>query len=157
FLGTYLQRHRPWISSLVDSLHYIPLTLFAAFVLMPVLWMPPEGFTTTMWERIIIQVVIMALLTVPGVAVLVANEAALLSQKEYVLASRTLGAGRFRIIRKHLYPQMREKVAVLYGQQVIETFIVLAHLGLLDLFLGGTDVSYDPMFGDPPMSISNEW
>lgn len=157
FLGTYLQRHRPWISSLVDSLHYIPLTLFAAFVLMPVLWMPPEGFTTTMWERIIIQVVIMALLTVPVVAVLVANEAALLSQKEYVLASRTLGAGRFRIIRKHLYPQMREKVAVLYGQQVIETFIVLAHLGLLDLFLGGTDVSYDPMFGDPPMSISNEW
>lgn len=157
FLGTYLQRHRPWISSLVDSLHYIPLTLFAAFVLMPVLWMPPEGFTTTMWERIFIQVVIMALLTVPIVAVLIANEAALLTQKEYVLASRTLGAGRFRIIQKHLYPQMREKIAVLYGQQVMETFIVLAHLGLLDLFLGGTDVSYDPMFGDPPMSISNEW
>lgn len=157
FLGTYMQKHRLWFGGIVDSLHYIPLTLFASFVLMPVLWMPPEGFSTTMWERIIIQIVIMALLTVPIVAVLIGNEAALLTKKEYVLASRTLGAGRFRIIKKHLFPQMREKIVVLYGQQVMETFIVLAHLGLLDLFLGGTDVSYEPMFGDPPMSISNEW
>lgn len=156
-LGTYLDKHRKWISSLADSMHYIPLTLFAAFVLTPVLWMPQEGFTTTIWERIGVQVVIMALLTVPIVAILIANEAALLRDKEYILAAKTLGAGRFRIIRKHLYPQMREKIAVLYGQQVMETFIVFAHLGLLNLFLGGTKISYDPMFGDPPMSISYEW
>ncbi|KOF12291.1 peptide ABC transporter permease [Planococcus glaciei] len=156
-LGTYLQRQRTWISGLADSLHYVPLTLFASFVLYSVLWMPAEGFTTGMWERIGIQIVLMALLTVPIVAVLVGNEAALLSRQEYILASKVLGAGRWRIIRKHMYPQMREKLAVLYGQQVIETFIILAHLSLFDLFLGGTKVSYDPMFGDPPMSISYEW
>ncbi len=156
-LGTYLDKHRKWISSLADSMHYIPLTLFAAFVLTPVLWMPPEGFTNTIWERIGIQVVIMALLTVPIVAILIANEAALLRDKEYILAAKTLGSGRLRIIRKHLYPQMREKIAVLYGQQVMETFIVFAHLGLLKLFLGGTKVSYEPMMADPPMSISYEW
>ncbi|MBZ5202175.1 ABC transporter permease [Planomicrobium chinense] len=156
-LGTYLQRQRMWISGLADSLHYVPLTLFASFVLYSVLWMPAEGFTTGMWERIGIQIVLMALLTVPIVAVLVGNEAALLSRQEYILASKVLGAGRMRIIRKHMYPQMREKLAVLYGQQVIETFIILAHLSLFDLFLGGTKVSYDPIFGDPPMSISYEW
>ncbi|MGI2327792.1 ABC transporter permease [Planococcus sp. YIM B11945] len=156
-LGTYLQRQRSWIGGLADSLHYIPLSIFASFLLMPVLWMPEGGFTTTIWERIALQVVIMAVLTVPIVAVLIGNEATLLYRQEYVEASRVLGASRFRIIRKHLYPQMREKMAVLYGQQVIETFIVLAHLGLLDLFLGGTKVSYEPMFGDPPMSISYEW
>lgn len=156
-LGTYLDKHRKWISSFADSMHYIPLTLFAAYVLRPVLWMPPEGFTSTIWERIGMQVIIMALLTVPIVAILVANEAALLRDKEYILAAKTLGAGRLRIIRKHLYPQMREKIAVLYGQQVMETFIVFAHLGLLSLFLGGTKVSYDPLFADPPMSISYEW
>ncbi|MEZ0481944.1 ABC transporter permease [Planococcus sp. SSTMD024] len=156
-LGIYLNKHRKWLSSFADSMHYIPLTLFAAYVLTPVLWMPEEGFSTTLWERIAIQVVMMALLTVPVVSILVANEAALLRDKEYILAAKTLGAGRFRIIRKHLYPQMREKIAVLYGQQVMETFIILAHLGLLNLFLGGTKVSYDPLFGDPPMSISYEW
>ncbi|WP_434400019.1 ABC transporter permease subunit [Planococcus sp. 11815] len=156
-LGIYLDKHRKWLSSFADSMHYIPLTLFAAYVLTPVLWMPEEGFSTTLWERIAIQVVMMALLTVPIVSILVGNEAALLKNKEYILAAKTLGAGRLRIIRKHLYPQMREKIAVLYGQQVMETFIILAHLGLLNLFLGGTKVSYDPLFGDPPMSISYEW
>lgn len=156
-LSTYLRRHQNWISGFIDSMHYIPLTLLAYFVLTPVLWMPQEGFSTTMWERTLIQVVIMALLTMPIVSVLIANESALLYKKEYVLASKTLGAGRFRIIRFHLLPQMREKIAVLYGQQVIETFVILAHLGLLNLFLGGTKVSYDPMFGDPPMSIAYEW
>lgn len=156
-LGTYLDKHRKWLSSFADSMHYIPLTLFAAYVLTPVLWMPEEGFSTTLWERIAIQVVMMALLTVPIVSILIANEAALLRDKEYILAAKTLGAGRFRIIRKHLYPQMREKIAVLYGQQVMETFIILAHLGLLNLFLGGTKVSYDPLFGDPPISLSYEW
>lgn len=156
-LGIYLDKHRKWLSSFADSMHYIPLTLFAAYVLTPVLWMPEEGFSTTLWERIAIQVVMMAILTVPIVSILIANEAALLKDKEYILAAKTLGAKRLRIIRKHLYPQMREKIAVLYGQQVMETFIILAHLGLLNLFLGGTKVSYDPLFGDPPMSISYEW
>lgn len=156
-LGIYLDKHRKWLSSFADSMHYILLTLFAAYVLTPVLWMPEEGFSTTLWERIAIQVVMMAILTVPIVSILIANEAALLKDKEYILAAKTLGAGRLRIIRKHLYPQMREKIAVLYGQQVMETFIILAHLGLLNLFLGGTKVSYDPLFGDPPMSISYEW
>src|SRR5690606_15309234 len=87
-LGTYLQKHRAWIGGLADSLHYIPLTLLAAYVLYPVLWMPPEGFSNGVWERIAIQIVLMSLLTMPIVAVLVGNEAALLYRKEYVLASR---------------------------------------------------------------------
>ncbi|HSP23406.1 MAG TPA: ABC transporter permease subunit [Planococcus sp. (in: firmicutes)] len=156
-MATYLQRHRPWIGGLADSLHYIPLTLFAAYILYPVLWMPLGGFTNSIWERIAIQIILMALLTMPIVAVLIGNEASLLYRQEYVTAARVLGAAEPRIIRKHLYPQMREKLAVLYGQQVIETFIIMAHLSLLNLFLGGTKVSYDPMFGDPPMSISFEW
>jgi peptide/nickel transport system permease protein len=119
--------------------------------------MPEEGFSTTITERIVIQVVIMALITVPIVAALIGNEANLLYHQEYILAARTLGASRRRIIIRHLTPQLREKMLVLYGQQVVESLIVFAHLGLLQLFLGGTDVDYDPMFGDPPRSISFEW
>lgn len=156
-IGTYLQRQRSWINGLIDPIHYVPMTIFAVLLLSPVLWMPMEGFTTTVFERVVIQVVIMALITVPIVASLIGNEANLLYQQEYILAARTLGASRRRIIIRHLVPQMREKMAVLYGQQVVESLIVFAHLGLLKLFLGGTLVSYDPMFGDPPKSIAYEW
>ncbi|WP_019412456.1 ABC transporter permease [Paenisporosarcina sp. TG20] len=156
-LGTYLQRHRSWINGLIDPIHYVPMTIFAVLLLTPVLWMPMEGFSTTVTERIVIQIVIMALITVPIIAALIGNESNLLYNEEYILAARTLGASRRRIIISHLFPQMREKMFVLYGQQVVESLIVFAHLGLLQLFLGGTDVDYDPMFGDPPRSISYEW
>ncbi|MDX1805941.1 MAG: ABC transporter permease subunit [Paenisporosarcina sp.] len=156
-IGTYLQRQRSWINALIDPMHYVPMTIFAVILLTPVLWMPEEGFSTTVNERIVIQVVIMALITVPIVATLIGNEANLLYHHEYILAARTLGASRRRIIIRHLFPQLREKMLVLYGQQVVESLIVFAHLGLLQLFLGGTDVDYDPMFGDPPKSISYEW
>lgn len=156
-LGTYLKRHRSWINGLIDPIHYVPMTIFAVLLLTPVLWMPMEGFSTTITERIAIQIVIMAFITVPIVAALIGNEANLLYNEEYILAARTLGASRRRIIIRHLFPQMREKMFVLYGQQVVESLIVFAHLGLLQLFLGGTDVDYDPMFADPPRSISYEW
>ncbi len=156
-IGTYWQKRRSLINSFIDPLHYIPMTIFSYLMLFPILWEPMGGFTTTVWERIMLQVVLMGVITVPIVAALIGNEANLLYHNEFILASRTLGASRFRIIRKHLYPLMREKLFVLYGQQVVETLVVFAHLGLLQLFIGGTKVSYEPMFGDPPKSIAYEW
>ncbi|WP_313892315.1 ABC transporter permease subunit [Psychrobacillus sp.] len=156
-IGTYWQRRRSLINSFIDPLHYIPMTIFAYIMLYPVLWQPMEGFSTTVWERIVIQVVLMAIISVPIVASLIGNEANLLYQEEYILASRTLGASRRRIISRHLFPMMREKLFVLYGQQVVESLVVFAHLGLLYLFIGGTKVSYDPMFADPPKSMAYEW
>ncbi|ALC85065.1 MULTISPECIES: ABC transporter permease [Bacillaceae] len=156
-IGTYWQKKRSLLNSFIDPLHYVPMTIFSYLMLFPVLWEPMEGFSTTVWERIVIQVVLMAIITVPIVSALIGNEANLLYQQEYILAARTLGASRRRIITRHLFPMMREKLFVLYGQQVVETLVVFTHLGLLQLFIGGTNVSYDPMFGDPPKSIAYEW
>lgn len=156
-IGTYWQKRRTTINSFIDPLHYVPMTIFSYLMLYPVLWEPMEGFSTTVWERIVIQVVLMAIITVPIVSALIGNEANLLYQQEYILASRTLGASKSRIITRHLFPMMREKLFVLYGQQVVETLVVFTHLGLLQLYIGGTDVSYDPMMGDPPKSIAYEW
>ena len=156
-IGTYWQKRRTVINSFIDPLHYIPMTIFSYLILFPVLWEPMEGFSTTVWERIVIQIVLMAIITVPIVSSLIGNEANLLYQQEYILASKTLGASKPRIITRHLFPMMREKLFVLYGQQVVETLVVFTHLGLLQLYIGGTDVSYDPMFADPPKSIAYEW
>lgn len=156
-IGTYWRKYRHAINSMLDPIHYFPITIFAVFILSPILWMPREGFTTTLIERIVIEVVILALLTSPIVISLVANETALYYSQEYILASKTLGASDGRIIVKHIVPLMREKLIVLFGQQVVETLILFTHLGLMKLFLGGTKVSYDPDMPDLPISISYEW
>lgn len=155
-IGTTMRKYRPVFNSLIDPIHYMPITIFAFFILFPILWMPAEGFTTTLTERIVLEIVILALLTSPIVIALVANESALLYKQEYIMASKTLGARNGRIIVKHLLPQMREKLFVLYGQQLVETLVLFTHLGILKLFLGGTKVSYG-LVEDPPMSISYEW
>ncbi|TYR73977.1 hypothetical protein FZC79_16085 [Rossellomorea vietnamensis] len=51
---------------------------------------------------------------------------------------------------------MREKIVILFGQQVMQTLIIFIHLGLLKLFLGGTEVDYQ-LVNDPPQSSTNEW
>jgi peptide/nickel transport system permease protein len=155
-LGTLFRKQKKYVNGLIDSFHYVPLTIIAFYILRPILMEPVEGFQTSFFERLVIEVVILAVLTVPIIVSLIGNETSLLYKQEYILGAKTLGASNFRIIRKHIYPAMREKLFVVFGQQVMQTLIILSHLGLLHLFLGGTHINYSRV-PDPPTSLSNEW
>jgi peptide/nickel transport system permease protein len=155
-MGTYLQKYRKFFNGTVDSFHYIPLSIVAYFLLYPVLWEPFEGFQTTMAERFIIEIMVLTLLIVPIISSLLGNEISLAYKQEYIASAKVLGASRFRIIRKHIFPAIREKLIILFGQQVMQALIIFIHLGLLKLFLGGTDVDYQ-LVNDPPKSMTFEW
>jgi peptide/nickel transport system permease protein len=156
FLGVYLKRYKKYVNGIVDSFHFIPLTVIAFYILYPVLWEPKSGFHTSLWERMSMEVIILALLTVPVIAVVIGNETGRIIENEYVVCARTLGAGKWRVIIKHIVPGLKEKIFVLLGQQTMQALIVLAHLGYLELFFGGTRVKYG-FDVDPPTSITNEW
>ena len=155
-LGTLFHKQKKYINGLIDSFHYVPLTIIAYYILRPILWEPYEGFQTSLAERLIIEVVLLALLTFPVIVVLIGNEASLIYKQEFVLCAKTLGAGPIRLMTKHVYPILREKLFVIFGQEMMQTLIILSHLGLLKLFLGGTNIDYSRM-PDPPQSISYEW
>ncbi|TMU82255.1 ABC transporter permease subunit [Bacillus sp. BHET2] len=155
-LGTFLVKYKKYINGWIDSFHYVPLTILAYFLLEPVLWEPFEGFSTSIMERFIIEILILTLLIVPILSALLGNEVSLLYKKEFILSAKTLGAGKWRIIFKHILPSMKEKLVIIFGQQFMQTLIIFIHLGLLTLFLGGTDVDYQ-MVSDPPRSITYEW
>ncbi|MBN8193497.1 ABC transporter permease subunit [Bacillus sp. NTK074B] len=155
-LGTYLMRYKKYINGWIDSFHYIPLTILAYFLLFPVLWEPFDGFSNSIAERFVIEILILTLLIVPILSTLLGNEVSLLYKQEFIMSAKTLGAGKWRIIFKHILPSMKEKLFLLLGQQFMQTLIILIHLGLLTLFLGGTDVDYQ-LVPDPPRSITYEW
>jgi peptide/nickel transport system permease protein len=157
FVGIYFRNQKKYVNGLVDSFHFIPLSVLAYYLLSPLLFEPPEGFHNTMLQRIIIEIIILALLTVPIITVLIGNEASKAYNEEFVICSRTLGAGKFRLIRKHIFPALREKIFVIFGQQVMQALIIFSHLGLFKLFFGGTHLKSDGLFSDPPTSITNEW
>lgn len=155
-LGTFLMKYKKYINGWIDSFHYIPLTILAYFLLEPVLWEPFEGFSTSIVERFVIEILILTLLIVPILSALLGNEVSILYKQEFIMSAKTLGAGKWRIIFKHILPSMKEKLVILFGQQFMQTLIIFIHLGLLSLFLGGTDVDYQ-LVNDPPRSMTYEW
>lgn len=142
---------------LVDSMHFLPMTIIAFLLLRPVLWMPPEGFSTSETERILYQGVILTILAVPLVMTLFGNEMKLLMKEEFVTSTKVLGGSSVHLLWKHLMPHLSARMGIIFGQQFIQTLLIFIHLGVFHIYFGGTKVSYDPQWPDPPMSMTYEW
>lgn len=158
YYATYLTKLKKYIEGFVDAFHYIPLSLIAIYLLMPVLMETPDGFEYSFGARITIEIVILTLLVVPVTTVLIGKEITEILKKDFVEGVRTLGGNRFHILRKHVGPHLGPRLAIIFGQQVIQVLLVFAHLGLFQLFFGGTKVCYGLLCGDPrTRSITGEW
>jgi peptide/nickel transport system permease protein len=147
---------RKAIERFVDGYHYLSISLVALILLQPILWMPPAGFSTTFTERIFLEVFILTILALPVVSVLIGNEMKMLLQEEYVTSTKLLGGGRFHVLWKHIRLNLGPKLGVIFGQQTVQVLLLFTHLGLFQLFFGGTEVCYGAVC-DPPKSLSNEW
>ncbi|MCA1010942.1 ABC transporter permease subunit [Halobacillus halophilus] len=154
FLPSRIQRG---IEKIVDGMHFLPMTIIAFLLLTPVLWMPPGGFTTTQTERIVYQGLILVLLAVPLIVTLFGSEMKLLMQEEYVVSTKVLGGSSLHLLWKHLLPHLSARMGIVFGQQFIQTLLIFIHLGVFNIYFGGTDVDYSPMQADPPTSTTYEW
>jgi peptide/nickel transport system permease protein len=154
--GTFFIKYKRYVDGFVDAFHYIPLSLIALYILHPVLMETPMGFTYSFTERMLLEALILTLLAVPVTSVLIGNEINEILKKEFILGAKTLGGSKLRILWKHVRPHLFARVSIIFGQQVIQVLLVLAHLGLFKLFLGGTDVCYGCL-DDPPVSMTYEW
>ncbi|MGP4069370.1 ABC transporter permease subunit [Halobacillus sp. B29] len=154
FLPSRIQRG---VEKLVDGMHFLPMTIIGFLLLTPVLWMPPGGFTTTQTERIIYQGVILVLLAVPLIVTLFGSEMKLLMQEEYVVSAKVLGGSSLHLLWKHLLPHLSARMGIVFGQQFIQTMLIFIHLGVFNIYFGGTSVDYTPMQNDPPTSTTYEW
>ena len=154
FLPKKVQRT---FEKLVDGMHFLPMTIIAFLLLRPVLWMPPEGFSTTETERIVYQGIILTILAVPLVMTLFGNEMKLIMKEEFVTSTKVLGGSSVHLLWKHLMPHLSARMGIIFGQQFIQTLLIFIHLGVFHIYFGGTKVSYDPNWPDPPMSTTYEW
>ncbi|KGX84763.1 ABC transporter permease subunit [Pontibacillus marinus] len=149
-------KFKRFIDKVVDSMHFIPLTVIAYLLLYPVLWKGPNGWGYTEIERITYQIVLLTVLVVPLITVLVGNEVKMLFQREYMISARTMGGDWWHIIKTHIMPHMAPRLGVLFGQQFIQVLLIFVHLGLFKLFFGGTQVFYG-LLKTPPTSSTYEW
>ncbi|WP_064093431.1 ABC transporter permease [Rossellomorea aquimaris] len=141
---------------ILTSFYFIPQSIIAYNILYPLLWEPIDGFTTSLSERLIIEMIVLAVICAPTTAILIGNETEQILKEEFITSARVLGGSSFFIFYKHLMPHLKTRLFVIYPKIVIQILLIIAHLGFFTLFFGGTDVCYAP-FCDPPKPFVHEW
>ncbi|WP_246206768.1 ABC transporter permease [Virgibacillus ihumii] len=140
FYAFFLKRANKFITGLTEAFQYLPIALLAYVILKPVLMQNEfnRTFIAGFWERIIFELIIFVIIAVPTISVLIGNETKILLEREFITGARVIGTGRWHTLKKHVMPHLAPKLWVNFGQQVIQVLVLLVHLGLLKLFLGGT-------------------
>nr|WP_231868364.1 ABC transporter permease subunit [Fictibacillus phosphorivorans] len=116
-------------------------------------------WAVTREAQTIFAIILLVIIAVPPVMVTVASETSKFLENEFISSVKILGGGRFHILRKHVLPYLRPRLGILYSQQLIATLLLGAHLGILQVFIGGTDfITLDPLENNTvPVAMINEW
>ena len=154
-LGMYARRWIAPFEKVFSSFTLIPLTLVAAYLLVHVLTMQPDGFANPFWKRALFEVFVLTIYAVPTLAIFQANEIKRLHEEDFMEAASVLGGGAWHKMKVHIFPHLKENLMQLSIQQFIQVLIVLSHLGVLNIFFGGTFVDYGT--GGSPKSMYYEW
>jgi peptide/nickel transport system permease protein len=140
-----------------ESFYYAPATIIAYLLVYPVL----QIFTWSLSkeEQTIFSLLVLVVLAVPPVMLAVASETSKFLENEFISSVKVLGGGKFHTLRKHVFPYLRPRLSILYSQQVIATLLLVAHLGILRVFIGGTDlITLEPLSNNTvPVAMINEW
>ncbi|TKD71462.1 ABC transporter permease subunit [Pseudalkalibacillus hwajinpoensis] len=166
FVGGYILYLLPGsfrriLDGLANALHYAPVTIFTYVLIAPVILSFSWSYDTS--TKVIFPMLVLILISVPVLSLYVQNELHLIEEKEFIESAKVMGGSHFQIFRKHMAPFLYPKLFVVFIQQVGQVLIVFAHLGLLNVFIGGSDIrimEYDYDTGEATIevfSMSNEW
>ncbi|MGE6486734.1 ABC transporter permease subunit [Paenisporosarcina sp. NPDC076898] len=131
------QKIRKIINSIADGMHFLPLTLVVFMLLQPILINNTGEWHTTLFERLLFQSLIMALIVLPVTTSLIGNEMNETLKKEYVQSSVVMGGSLLWILIKHINPQLWRKLVLFWTQHVVQVLQMFVHLGILNIFVGG--------------------
>lgn len=157
FIGSFLiwraGRVMPFIKGLSQSFFYIPSALLIFFVVGPIIKL--ENFT--FWEKAFFEMLLIIAIAFPNTSILIKEEINLIEKEEFITSAKLMGGSRLRILSKHILPHLWSKLLLIYVQQVIAVLLLLAHLGILGVFFGGTTMREFTNEYEIPASDSNEW
>ncbi|MCF6136475.1 ABC transporter permease [Pseudalkalibacillus berkeleyi] len=160
FFGMFFGKMKKWVASIADAVNYFPATLLAYFSLIWVLLYErfyEGGYSLSFSKQFFIIVIVFTAIAIPTISALVMNETDRIMKKEFMEGVRVLGASKWQMIRKHLMPYLLPQFFMIFLRELIQVLLLLAHLGLLRIFLGGLGITKDMYDTSREYSISNEW
>ncbi len=94
-------------------------------------------------EVLLIQGTVLILFGLPPVIASIRTRTEELKRRLSVQAALVMGATRGWLIRKHIYPMLKDTFVILLVQDMIVVLGVLGQLSLFRIFLGGTDIAQE--------------
>ncbi|MCD5323461.1 MULTISPECIES: ABC transporter permease [Pontibacillus] len=149
YAGT-LKSESSWWKAVENSVSYIPAFLILYFVLQPITINPD----LESMKLIFIFIILMTILSLPSTIASVRKQTREIVKKEYVDVARTLGARRNRLVWKHIFPQLKEGLLIMFVMEIVFVMTVMGQLGIFHLFMGGTIKQTNPTLY---LSMTNEW
>lgn len=148
------------LHSIADAFHYAPLSLFVFILVSPVILAFSWSYDDV--TKLYFPVFILIILALPILTVYIVNEIETIYMNDFIVSSKVMGGGFGHIMFRHIRLFLTPKLLLLFMQQVGQTLLIFAHLGLLKIFIGGTEskVISEGLEGEQQVesfSMSYEW
>ncbi|MFT8320936.1 MAG: ABC transporter permease subunit [Bacillus sp. (in: firmicutes)] len=136
--------------SKITILNSIPPVVIIYFIMLPININSSMSSISLVW----IQAFLMTVLGVSGVYDVVYAKTCETNKSLYVMASETLGGRKWHIMKKHIFPELKGNLSILFLNETIQVLHLIGQLGIFSLFFGGTIFQPDSRIY---LSITHEW
>jgi ABC-type dipeptide/oligopeptide/nickel transport system permease subunit len=146
-----------FISRVTDIILAVPLLLFAIGIVAACSTSKEGCLNGTLKPGLTLVIVIIALFTWPYVARLVRGNALSLREREFVEASRSLGAGNFRIMFREILPNLISPIIVYASLLIPASILFEAYLSFLGLGVPDDTPSWGNMVSESLENFDVVW
>ncbi|QED48393.1 ABC transporter permease subunit [Cytobacillus dafuensis] len=140
YIGTW-KKTPSWVIAFENAWSYVPLFLILYFFMKPISFNSILETSTLVFYFIILASVI----SIPSIVSSVRLKTNELYKSVYIEAANILGASRNRLIWKHIFPQLKETILVMFILEIVYVITIMGQLALMNIFVGGTIVRFDPL------------
>lgn len=133
-------------------------TAFATVPMVLVVYIIVRGYNfspvVSIPENLIITAFVVMFAGLFQTANLLQNKISSILQYSFIEGVKSIGTGKWKMFRKHVFPYMSIHLGILYMTEIANTLWLIAQLSVLLIFLGGTIFES----GEPPVPrIPEEW
>ncbi|MEH7883513.1 ABC transporter permease subunit [Bacillus sp. JJ1609] len=156
-IALWLPKVKTYFKDLFLAFRYVPALVIAIFMMSPFI----DRFTgIPVWTIASYQIGVLTLIAYPAIVLMTIDYIEEMQRKSFVVSSFLMGASRFHVLTKHIWPFLKSIGLLIFVQQLFSTLVILMHLGVFKAYLGGQTKGGIFTADDgvpPPETLSNEW
>lgn len=159
-LSLYTAKFKKVWQSCTEVFYYVPTVFIAAILIFPVqvnIFSNEDAFIKSDLSLVFYQAAILVFVAIPTLTMYISSEVDEFMKREYILSSKLMGASRVHIIWKHIRVLLHERFFLLFMQHIVQTLLLMIHLALLNILIGGIQIKETDFGESKAISLSNDW